>query len=125
MAYHYILSVIPEKLEEDLLAAKQRVIEKTELLVKRQKENITENVLQALDKDTRGELADNAWLHKQVRMYSKIIIYRNCFPTKTKLNIYKYTNGPYQSYMCVLVFSYLSCNLFFFIQTRSNLLKSM
>lgn len=49
-----------------MLAAKQKIIEKTEVLLKNQKERITENVLQGLDKDTRAELADNAWLHKQV-----------------------------------------------------------
>ena len=111
MTDYYILSVIPEKLEEDLLAAKQRVIEKTELLVKRQKENITENVLQALDKDTRGELADNAWLHEQVRIYSKII-YRNCFPTKQSL-IYISIQMAHISCICVCWFSLISVVIFF------------
>lgn len=54
------------KLEEDLEAAKRKIREKMEVLVRNQKEMITEKVLQSLDKDTRAELADNAWLHKQV-----------------------------------------------------------
>lgn len=49
-----------------LAEAKLQVEGRTESLVERQRELICQRLLQAMDKETQAEIADNAWLKKEV-----------------------------------------------------------
>lgn len=44
----------------------QEVEERSKVMVVRQQELISKQMLEALDKDSRAELSDNAWLNKEV-----------------------------------------------------------
>lgn len=53
-------------MEGRLASAMQEVEERSKVMVVRQQELISKQMLEALDKDSRAELSDNAWLNKEV-----------------------------------------------------------
>lgn len=73
--------------EIKLIETKNDIDEKTELLLEREKELVSEHFLSTMDENTRLELSDNAWLKQEVKnnetppraKYSIIMTCTDCY----------------------------------------------
>ena len=64
---------ISEELRVDLEEAKDKMERRIEVLLEREKELISERLVQSLDKESQAEMADNGWMKREV--HSSLYIY--------------------------------------------------
>ena len=61
-----IVDVLLGELEAKLEKAKKDITKNSERFAEKQRDRISNNLLESLDEASLGEVNDNSWLHKQV-----------------------------------------------------------
>ena len=62
----FCVRIYTGELEVKLASAKQEIEERSKVMFEKQRELISSQLAETLDKDTLAEMSDNSWLRKEV-----------------------------------------------------------